>query len=109
MKNEGAKGRWLDAHGSLYGIERKRFLFFFQETDKKYRERISREIERMQKELPDHEKEYIVYVVENGDNLWNISKGWLGCGMRYKEIVSLNSIKDPNFIYPGQVLILPER
>lgn len=29
--------------------------------------------------------------------------------MRYKEIANLNGIEKPDFIYPGQVLILPER
>lgn len=110
MKVELAKGINLDAHGSLYGIERKRFLFFFREPDKKYRERIIREIEKLRKEPPGHERNYIVYVVKKGDNLCGISKDWLGDGRRYKEIADLNGIKEPFcYIYPGQTLILPER
>lgn len=110
MKAELAKGVNLDAHGSLYGIERKRFLFFFQEPDRKYRERIKREIEKLRKEPPGHERNRIVYVVKKGDSLWSISKGWLGDGRRYKEIANLNGIKEPFcYIYPGQALILPER
>lgn len=109
MIDKAAKRGNLDAYGDLYGIERKRFIIFFRETDRRYRKRIICELERMRKELPNHERNHIVYVVEKGDNLWNISKSWLGVGMRYKEIANLNGIEKPDFIYPGQVLILPER
>lgn len=49
------------------------------------------------------------YTVVSGDCLWNIAKKFLGDGSRYPEIYSLNrdKIKDPNLIYPGQVLTLP--
>lgn len=64
MIDEAAKGENLDAYGDLYGIERKRFIIFFWETDKRYRKRIICELERMRKELPNHERNHIVYVVE---------------------------------------------
>ena len=49
------------------------------------------------------------YTVKPGDCLYNISKSTLGDGGRYKEIYSLNKdkLKNPNLIYPGQVLQLP--
>jgi len=49
------------------------------------------------------------YTVKSGDCLWNIAKKYLGDGGRYTEIYSLNKskIKNPNLIYPGQVLTLP--
>lgn len=49
------------------------------------------------------------YTVRSGDCLWNIAKKQLGNGARYKEIYNLNQdkIKNPNLIYPGQILILP--
>lgn len=49
------------------------------------------------------------YTVKRGDCLWNIAKQYLGSGSRYKEIYNLNrdKIKNPNLIYPGQVLTLP--
>lgn len=49
------------------------------------------------------------YVVKRGDCLWNIAKRYLGKGSRYMEIYNLNKdkIKNPNLIYPGQVLTLP--
>lgn len=49
------------------------------------------------------------YTVVSGDCLWNIAKKLLGDGARYPEIYELNKdkIKNPNLIYPGQVLTLP--
>lgn len=49
------------------------------------------------------------YTVKSGDCLWNIAKSILGSGSRYTEIYNLNKdkIKNPNLIYPGQVLRIP--
>lgn len=49
------------------------------------------------------------YTVKSGDCLWNIAKKYLGNGARYTEIYDLNrdKIKNPNLIYPGQVLTMP--
>lgn len=49
------------------------------------------------------------YTVKKGDCLWNIAKKELGNAGRYKEIYELNKdkIRNPNLIYPGQVLALP--
>lgn len=49
------------------------------------------------------------YTVKKGDCLWNIAKKYLGDGSRYTEIYNLNKdkIKNPNLIYPDQVLTLP--
>ena len=46
------------------------------------------------------------YTVKPGDCLYNISKSTLGDGGRYNEIYCLNKdkLKNPNLIYPGQVL-----
>ena len=51
----------------------------------------------------------LTYTVKSGDCLWNISKKYLGKGERWKEIYALNKdkIKNPDLIYPGQVLIMP--
>lgn len=49
------------------------------------------------------------YTVKSGDCLWNIAKSLLGSGSRYTEIYNLNKdkIKNPNLIYPGQLLRIP--
>jgi nucleoid-associated protein YgaU len=48
-------------------------------------------------------------VVSRGDSLWRISRAAYGDGARYTVIYDANhnQIRNPNRIYPGQVLILP--
>lgn len=57
----------------------------------------------------DNREQQKTYKVVKGDCLWNIAKKHLGNGSRYTEIYNLNKdiIKNPNLIYPGQVLKLP--
>lgn len=49
------------------------------------------------------------YTVVRGDCLWNIAKKFYGNGGQYKKIFNANKdkIKNPNLIYPGQVLTIP--
>jgi len=49
------------------------------------------------------------HTVVKGDCLWNIAKKHLGNASRWTEIYDLNRdiIRNPNLIYPGQVLKLP--
>ena len=49
------------------------------------------------------------YTVVKGDTLWGIAKRFYGDGSKYGAIASANSavIKNPNLIYPGQVLTIP--
>lgn len=49
------------------------------------------------------------YTVKKGDCLWNIAKKFYGDGNKYTLIFNANKdkIKNPNLIYPGQVLIIP--
>ena len=53
--------------------------------------------------------EAIFYTVKKGDSLGAIAKEHLGKASRYKEIFEANQpmLKDPNLIYPGQVLRIP--
>ena len=44
------------------------------------------------------------YTVKSGDTLWGICKKQLGDGAKYPEIARLNNIKNPNLIFPGQVI-----
>lgn len=50
-------------------------------------------------------------IVQPGNSLWRIARRTLGGGEQYVTIYRANkdAIKDPNLIYPGQVLTLPER
>ena len=47
--------------------------------------------------------------VVRGDSLWRISRRILGQGQRYTQIYEANSaqIRDPDRIFPGQVLVSP--
>lgn len=49
------------------------------------------------------------YTVKKGDCLWNIAKKFYGKGSKYTVIYNANKskIKNPNLIYPGQVLTIP--
>ncbi len=49
------------------------------------------------------------YTVVRGDCLWNIAKKYYGNGSQYTKIYNANrdKIKNPNLIYPGQVLVIP--
>lgn len=49
------------------------------------------------------------YEIKKGDTLWKIAKEHLGDGNRYPEIFEANRevIKDPDLIYPGQMIRIP--
>ena len=51
-----------------------------------------------------------MYVVEKGDTLWAIATAAYGDGNRYPEIFEANKpmLKDPDEIFPGQVLRIPQ-
>lgn len=48
--------------------------------------------------------------VVRGDSLWRISRQVYGHGLRYTQIYRANEsqIRDPDLIYPGQVLVVPK-
>jgi nucleoid-associated protein YgaU len=48
-------------------------------------------------------------VVSRGDSLWRISRVAYGAGMRYAIVYKANQdqIRNPNRIYPGQIIVLP--
>ncbi|WP_066705096.1 peptidoglycan-binding protein LysM [Celeribacter ethanolicus] len=52
----------------------------------------------------------VFHEVKKGDTLWAISKTALGDGNRYMEIFEANKpmLSDPDKIYPGQMLIIPQ-
>ncbi len=54
--------------------------------------------------------EAILYTVEKGDSLSRIAKQHYGDPMKYPLIFDANRpmLEDPNLIYPGQVLRIPD-
>ena len=65
----------------------------------------------MAKQAEAHVKaEQMTYTVAAGDTLWAISSRLLGNGARWGEIYEANKdlIKNPNMIYPGQTLVIPD-
>ena len=48
-------------------------------------------------------------IIRRGDNLWEIARRVYGKGVRFSTIYDINSdqIRDPHWIYPGQVFTLP--
>ncbi|MDE6590150.1 MAG: LysM peptidoglycan-binding domain-containing protein [Oscillospiraceae bacterium] len=49
------------------------------------------------------------YTVVKGDSLWAICKKFYGDGSLAYKLATANNIKNPNLIYPGQVLTLPDK
>ena len=48
------------------------------------------------------------YTVKKGDSLWDICRRMYGDGSLAYKLATANNIKNPNLIFPGQVLTLPE-
>ncbi|MCX5515002.1 hypothetical protein C3941_11660 [Kaistia algarum] len=48
-------------------------------------------------------------IIRRGDNLWTISRRLYGKGVRYSTIYEANNdqIRNPHWIYPGQIFVLP--
>ncbi len=49
-------------------------------------------------------------IIRRGDNLWQVARRNYGSGIRYTTIFEANrdQVRDPDLIYPGQVLKVPE-
>lgn len=61
-------------------------------------------------EAPAPAADVVYYTIESGDTLSKIAKEFLGNAMDYPKIFEANRevIKDPNLIYPGQKIRIPE-
>lgn len=51
--------------------------------------------------------QFITHVVVKGDTLWDIAEKYLGDPFRYPELAELSNIKDPHWIYPGDIIRIP--
>ena len=49
------------------------------------------------------------YTVAKGDSLWAICKKFYGDGALAYQLATANGIENPNLIFPGQVLTLPDK
>lgn len=47
------------------------------------------------------------YIIEEGDNLWDIALRAYGDGYKWTELQRINKVNNPNLIYPGNKLIIP--
>ncbi len=52
---------------------------------------------------------YVKHRVEKGDTLSKIAAKYLDDSRMWEEILKYNNIKDPNFIYTGDVLVIPSK
>ncbi len=48
-----------------------------------------------------------IYVVSDGDNLWNLSKKYLGSAVDWHKVQKVNQLPDPHWISPGTRLRIP--
>lgn len=98
---------WLGGHGDCqYRIElvQARAVVVYTDTEKA---RQPAKAQRRTRPAPPPPR---TYTVKRGDTLWAIAKRTLGSGSRWKEIynANINLIgKNPDLIYPGQVLRIP--
>ena len=53
------------------------------------------------------EVQYRRYVVKDGDNVCKIAREQLGNESRYKEILTINHMSENDYIYTGELLLLP--
>ncbi len=63
------------------------------------------------KEVVEEAPAPVFYTVKGGDSLSKIAKEMYGDAMKYNNIFEANKpmLKDPNLIYPGQVLRIPQQ
>jgi hypothetical protein len=56
------------------------------------------------------ESDMLLVVVQPGNSLWRLARRTLGAGVRYTVIyeANRNRIRDPDLIYPGQIIEIPQ-
>ena len=54
-------------------------------------------------------KRVITHVVVKGDTLWDIAERYVKDPYRYPELARLSGIKNPDLIYPGDIVRIIEK
>ena len=49
-------------------------------------------------------RQTVTHIVVRGDTLWDIARTYMGDPFRYPELAKLSRIRDPDWIYPGDVV-----
>jgi nucleoid-associated protein YgaU len=102
-----ATGRWsLELDDVAAGLYRLRIDQIG--SDGRVARRIETPFQRDFPELPGDAPGAVT--VQPGNNLWTLARIHYGAGVLYTRIVTANSdlIRDPDLIYPGQILTLPD-
>lgn len=55
--------------------------------------------------LPNNDNLYDIYIVQNGDTLFSLSKKF---NIELKSLYAINGLDDGDYIYPGQELLIPK-
>jgi nucleoid-associated protein YgaU len=55
---------------------------------------------------PNRAEGRIQHKVVRGDTLWDIAEHYLGDAGRFPELAKLSGIRDPNLIYPGDIVTI---
>ncbi len=104
-------GSWKQA---LLGLDAGRYVLRVDEVDDDGTV-TSRVESPFQREYPEDVRDAksandTTYTVQPGNSLWLIATGRYGDGLRYHQIFSANKdqIRNPDLIYPGQVLAIPD-
>ena len=88
-------------------------LLSLQGSAPKKEEPVEPEVAAVVEEEPEEEKVIRTgssVIIRRGDNLWRVARRNYGEGIRYTTIFEANrdQVRDPDLIYPGQVLKVPE-
>lgn len=102
----------LDSEGVEIEVEGDKVVLKGDDLDPETREKVILAVGNVEgvAEVEAEGAEPVFHTVEKGDNLWKIAEATLGSGARYPEIFEANKpmLTDPDLIYPGQVLRIPQ-
>ena len=65
---------------------------------------IDKAVTKTERPTPVVSYDRIIHIVVKGDTLWDIAERYLGDPFRYPQLASPSNIRDPDWIYPGDVV-----